>query len=256
MTTTALALPTTEKLETDASEILELAQATQITSIEQQQAAAGVLQDIKKLKAEVNDTFDPVCDSAHKAWKAAVAARTKHLEPLEKAERLIKDKTGAFVQQQEQARLATLRAAQEKAEAEERARRAAEAEEQRKANEAAAKAAAAKAAELKKAGDIAAAKRLKEEEAKRQAEAERIAAERAAAPVCVAVEAPPPVQKVAGQTTTTVYDFEIVDKAKIPLQFLIPDEVAIRKTVKALKDQAAGVIPGIRIITKTQIGTR
>ncbi len=256
MTTTALALPETEKLDTNAGEILDHAREMQITNVEQQKDAAAVLQDIKAYEEKVHESCDPVCEATNKAWKAATEQRAKLLKPAIEAKQLIKDKTGAFIQDQEQKRLAEMRAAQAAAEAEERARRAAEAEEQHKANEAAAKAAAAKAAELKKAGDAAAAKRLKEEEAARQAEAARIAAERAAAPIVVAVAAPPPVAKIKGQSATTVYGFEIVDKSKIPLQFMVPDTKAIGDVVKALKEQAAITIPGIRVTTHIQIGTR
>jgi hypothetical protein len=46
----------------------------------------------------------------------------------------------------------------------------------------------------------------------------------------------------------TDYDFEVVDKATIPEQYKLVDEVTIRRIVKAEKESCK--IPGIRVVTK------
>lgn len=210
--------PVDTKLATEAGNILELAQAAQITTLAQQESAGLLLHEIKALKAKVNETFDPVCNSAHVAWKASIAARNKHLTPLEDAERLLKDKSGKFFAEQERARLEALQAAQEKAEAEEWAKREEEAK------------------QLKKDGQKAAAKEL------------------LAQPVYVSVEAQPEPEKVQGITARTTYDFVIVDPNLIPREYLVPDMAKIKKIVAAMKSETR--IAGIRVTTSKSISVR
>ena len=50
------------------------------------------------------------------------------------------------------------------------------------------------------------------------------------------------------------YDFEIVDEGQIPRQYMIPNEILIRKIVRA--SQGKIVIPGIKIIVKETVVTR
>ncbi len=59
------------------------------------------------------------------------------------------------------------------------------------------------------------------------------------------------VQKVvvAGQSTRIDWDFEIVNASEIPREYLMADEVKIRKMVRAFKEDAK--IPGIRTFSKT-----
>lgn len=210
--------PVDTKLATEAGNILELALAAQITTLAQQESAGLLLHEIKALKAKVNETFDPVCESTHKAWKASIAARNKHLTPLEDAERILKEKSGDFFAEQTRIQHEELRGAQEKAENEERLRREIEAK------------------RMKKEGDKAGAKEL------------------LAQPVVVSVEAPPEPEKVAGITARTTYDFVIVDPNLIPREYLVPDMVKIRKIVQAMKEQTR--IGGIRVVIGKQISVR
>lgn len=56
---------------------------------------------------------------------------------------------------------------------------------------------------------------------------------------------PAAVPKVAGVSMRDEWRFEVVDKAKLPLNYLIPNETAIGKVVDALKEEHG--IPGIRV---------
>jgi DNA-directed RNA polymerase subunit L len=77
--------------------------------------------------------------------------------------------------------------------------------------------------------------------------------ERAQAVVAPIVQREAP--KAAGITTSKVWKFEIVDPTKINAPFMMPNEVAIRKTVLALGEQAPSVIgEGVRVRHETQIG--
>ena len=65
----------------------------------------------------------------------------------------------------------------------------------------------------------------------------------------------PAAPKLGGYTVREEPDFEILDAAKIPAKYTKPDEVEIRKTVKALGKEAEKIIPGIRVFMKA-VGTK
>lgn len=70
------------------------------------------------------------------------------------------------------------------------------------------------------------------------------------------VKAPEP-ELAKGTYTVDVWEYEIIDKAKISPAYLIPDEVAIRKTVTSMKDRAQEIVgPGIRVTCRKDIRTR
>jgi len=62
------------------------------------------LKSIKELQAKIKDTFGPIISKAFQAHKEAKAQETKHLEPLIKAESLIKNKMLEFIREQERIR--------------------------------------------------------------------------------------------------------------------------------------------------------
>jgi hypothetical protein len=59
---------------------------------------------IKALKKEMDDTFDGIIAKAHAAHKEAVAQKKRHYEPLEAAERQIKQKMGVYLDEQDRLR--------------------------------------------------------------------------------------------------------------------------------------------------------
>lgn len=183
--------------------------------------AATVLKQIKAMQATVKETFDEPVKKAHEAHKSIVAARDKHLTPLIEAERVIKSKVGQYQSLLEDQRMATMRAEQERLEAEERARREKE------------------AAELKR---------------QKTPEAKAAAKELLAAPVVVTVEAPAELPKTEGLSFRWVYDFKVVDPNILPREYMMPNEAKIRAVVKADKEQAN--IPGVQIIKTKQTTVR
>ncbi len=94
----------TAGIEEQSSDIMVYAEAAEIQSLEGLEQGKVWIQTIKALRKEVNATFDPVVDAAHKAHKEAVAARKKHVEPLDAAERLIKGKIGGYLDYVEEER--------------------------------------------------------------------------------------------------------------------------------------------------------
>ncbi len=93
---------------------------------------------------------------------------------------------------------------------------------------------------------------LQAEKEGNKAEAEAILEEPVFIPVPIVEKTVP---KVAGQTMTESWDFEIINESLIPRQYLIPNLIAIRATVRSLKSKTN--IPGVQPIKKNKmIGVR
>ena len=67
-------------------------------------SANSFLRAIKNLQEEIKGTFRPIISAANATWKSALAEEKKHLEPLEKAESLVKDKMLEWMREQERLR--------------------------------------------------------------------------------------------------------------------------------------------------------
>jgi len=97
-----------------AQEIMELEQEVQKIDVQAQNfiiktqdsydKANDFLKAIKGLQQQVKDTFGPIIKKAYEAHKEAKAQETIHLDPLLKAESLVKGKMLTFWQEQEHLR--------------------------------------------------------------------------------------------------------------------------------------------------------
>ena len=237
--------------------------------------AAEVLKIVKSLQKEVDATFKPMKQAADKAKQEILDKERLHMGPLKEAETVLKDKALEYTTARDLAlqrqREAQERAAREKAEAERAAEAARIWEAERPAREAAAKAAAEAAAKAeaerkrlwaegnrkaaaeakKRAEEAAAAEKKRQWEEEQRLEALKNAS------LVVAPPPPTPVPaKIAGISTRPDFDFEIVDKARVPIAFLMVDEVKVRRLVKQLGHEAAPMLPGIKIIEKRVMGVR
>lgn len=189
----------------------------------------GVKGLIKKVKA----SYDPICEAANAAWKTAVAQRKEQLDPLEAAEKIVKQRSIEFLEEQDRIRREAEAKAQREAEAAE-AKRRAELEAQAKAHEA--------------KGNTA-----KAEERRQMAEQVAIA------PKPVA----PTVQKASNQALKDVWNAEVTDlnalvkavaEGRAPINLIKADEVVIRGI--ATKMQGNFPIPGIRFFSTKQLAVR
>lgn len=119
----ALKLVETTEVETKALTIVDQAKAVKVTDSATYTAAGMLWKTIGDMIKEVKDTFDPICDAAHKAHKAAVEKRSKYLDPLTAAHKSVKGLMSAWDAEQDRIRLAEQRRLEEIArkEAEERA---------------------------------------------------------------------------------------------------------------------------------------
>jgi membrane protein involved in colicin uptake len=91
-------------LEQEATQIDVQAQGLVVKNQENYNAADNFLKAVKGLQQKVKDTFGPIISKAYAAHKEAKAQETKHLEPLLKAEALVKNKMLTFWQEQERMR--------------------------------------------------------------------------------------------------------------------------------------------------------
>lgn len=193
-------------------------------------AANEFLRDLKRLEAQIAETFDPQISKAHSLHKSLLAEKKKFTEPLAVAERIVKPRIAAYLDEED--------------------RRRREAEIERLKAEAEASAIADEALEKAKTLD---------ESGNKTAANEIIntAFDRAQEVLDKAPEVPEAVQ-AKGLSLCENWRFEIVDVAALPREYMKPDEVKIGRIVRALRSQAN--IPGVRIWSEktvtSRIGTR
>lgn len=199
--------------------LIEMAKVLDISSDAEAEKANEYRRQALALEKQIERAFDPICDAAHKAWKKATMTRAEFLEPVATAKRLITDKLAKWTNAQ--------RAEAERVAREETVRRQAEAE----------------------------AAKLREVEALKEAGEAEQAAVVESEPVAIApVEAAAPAVKLAGFSTREDWDFRVLDKSKLQMQFLVPDERAIRAIVKAMKQDAHQVL-GVGAVSIFKVDT-
>jgi hypothetical protein len=215
----ALRLVETTPVEEKALTIVDQAKAVTVTDAQTYTAAGSLWKAIGDMIKEVEATFGPICDGAHKAWKTAVAKRDGFVNPLKEAQKSVKGLMSAYDTEQERLRREEQARLEAIARKEEEERRLAEA--------------------------IAAEEAMKAQGATR----EEVAQETAAileTPVTVAPvvlpKATPKLQN--GPIYRTIWKARIVNEALIPRQYMTPDLVKINGVVRSLK--GAANIPGVQ----------
>lgn len=226
--TTGTNLQLKEELKQESNNAVSQAKILVITDNRTNESATIFLKNVKALQLEIKKELRPAIEQAHELHRTLVAQEKKFLEPLQEAETLVKRKMGDFLFEQEKIRIEEQRKAQQAAEAAERKRRA-ELEEQAKRHEAAGR--------MDKAEE-------------RRAMAEEVFVQ---API---VESK--VEKQAGVATVQNWKFEVIDEMKIPREYLVVDESAIGKIVRAFKnkEKTEKTIPGIRVWAETNVAVR
>lgn len=245
--------PEVQALTTQISQ-LEAVAGRAVTTAEEYSATAETLRQVKAAQKRLEETRTSLTGPINAALRRLNDFFRAPAERLVNVERSIKRGMVAFDEEQDRIRREKQRQADEEArQARERAEReaaAAREKAEREARElrerAEAEAAAGRQAEAAK---LVARADLKIERAEVKAETLQQAAAATVAPI-VQAEAP----KVRGVATREVWRFEITDPAKVNPAFQMPDEQKIRKTVAALKGDAAAVVgPGVRIWSEKSI---
>ncbi len=177
------------------------------------QFASELSKVIKDLKKAITDYFRPMKEQAYKAWQAVCQKEKDEISKIEPLDEKLKREMTNYVMEENRKKAEEERKRQEEIIKQEVERR-------------------AKMAEiLKESGQ------------------EELAKAIADVPVEVPeVDVIEEVPKVEGISYREDYDFEIVNEALIPRQFLMPNEKAIRAFIKATKGRTE--IAGVRILKK------
>lgn len=204
-----------EKLKEEVTEIELRAAQLAITSEEEFAAAAEFGREIKRQSSQITDFFKPMKTAAHKAHAEICDREKAMLEPLKKAEKIIKDAIGKYQLELEEKRRAE----------EDRLRKLAEAEAERKL---------AEAVEAEESGDNLTAEAALEEAAMYQS-----------ANIVVHSEKP----KAQGVSTSSDYEITAIVADDVPISIngmmLRPvDESAVLKLIRQTKGTVE--IPGIQ----------
>ena len=205
-----------------------------------------VARGIKTARKALADRLDPTIKAAHQVHRNLCGLKSQIDEPLEDAERIVKGKIGRYQDEQLRVRREAEEAARAAARKIEENQRLAEAQRL----EAIAVQARIEAQALAEAGKTREAEHLRAEAANRQAQADAVID----APMAVVTVAIPPPPKLEGVSRRENWKFRIVDKALIPLEYMLPDEGSIGKVVRALKSQTN--IPGVEVFAETVVSAQ
>lgn len=185
---------------------------------------ANFLKAVKGLQKRIKDTFDPIVKAAKATHTEAVAKRKEHLDPAMAAEKIVKDKLIVYTTEQQRLECAQQDKLDRQAKTEEERKKKALEERAKKAEE---QGKTDKAAEL----------REKKEDVQ------------VAAPI-----AAPRVETPKGITYRENWYAEVIDKTKIPMEYLEPNMPMLNKMAKAMKDQIT--IPGVKFICEKIASSR
>ena len=205
--------------------------------------------EIKRRLARIDELMQPICDTAYKAWKTAVAKRDGLKTPFVEADKAYSRAMGVWEQEQERQRRVAEEAAhreRERLEAEERARVAAE------------QARLQREAEDRQLADAAAAEQRGDAETAARLIAAPVEVPTVAArPIFVPVAPVAPAPAAAGVSfrdtwTAVVDDFSALVKAvaagQAPITVLQANQTALNGLARALK--GALNVPGVRAVNE------
>lgn len=217
---TKIVTPPIQDLQVSSGDML--GQAAMLTVTDDGSFARGgeMLLEIKRRAKAVEERFKEPVSLADKAHKALTALRKSVLAPFEQAETTIKGKIGTYQMEVERKRREEDAHLRKEAEAKAEADRLAKAQEQ-----------------MDK-GDLKGCEKTLE--APLKFDPPRILT--------------PEPTKVAGVSFKDDWKFEITNINEIPMEYMVPDEKAIAKVVKALGSKAN--IPGIRIWAEKVVSGR
>ena len=261
-------LPARIESETKASEqvsdvvtrAIDRANRVEIRNQDELQSAATLLGELQKLKRNAESTRTQIVKPLNDHVKDINQKFKAITEPLDAEMAILKNKASAFQRQEEEKRRVEqerldaerkereriAREAQEKAELEARERRE---EAERLAREAEESASGAVDSSIEEAAEEAAAALDRA-----RAEEEALAASQPEPEVAAPVLDTGPV-KVKGLSTRKVWTFKIVDESKVPREWMLIDESAIRKrmlqSISEDRESCNLEIPGVEFVRDT-----
>ncbi len=187
------------RIEKESNSYIKKANEYDIVCQEVYESAGKFLLKVKTLIKEIKITFEPIVKKAHEVHKEATKQKNRHLEPVAEAEKILKDKCKAYENEMHRKEL----------------ERQAEAEKEKQ-------------------------RLIAEENKKRQDEAELLGDDpekvEEATVEDIEVEQPlPSITKIKGLGVRRVWRAKVIDKSKIPLEYMIPDMGKLNGMARALK---------------------
>jgi hypothetical protein len=233
-----------QAIETGRNRLLERAEALVINSPDTKAIGWALINGISELKKTIVEDFSSAKKASYAAWKAVCAQENGHLEKLKEPDEIVRQKLSDYETELKRQQEEADRKAREAAEIE-RKRLQAIADEQARVEQ----------ERLHKEAEERKIREAMEAEAAGKAD---VAAAILETPVEVPIVAPAPVVMVAPTVVPKVnvkvegqgsmvedWRYEITDANAIPRTYLLVNESAIGKVVKALK--TATNIPGVRV---------
>jgi hypothetical protein len=243
--------PAVVEVTTGIMALESFAQNYQVTTPAQFEAGASDLARVKGMQKKLEETRTSITRPMNAALDRVNDFFRGPAAKLKIIETAIKNKLGAYAEDQERIRREEQRRVEEAAAAERRKAEAAAAEARRKA-EAEAAELRRQAAEAEAAGRAAEAAKLAQRAETKVEKAETKASnleQQAAAVVAPVIHREAP--RVAGLQMREVWEFTILDPKKINPEFLIPDEKKIGQLVRSLKGDAQALLgAGVKVTSR------
>lgn len=212
--------PEIQDLQVSSGDMLGRAASLTVKDDESFALGGEILLEIKRRAKVVDERFADPVSLAHKAHKALTALRDSVISPFKQAETTIKGKLGTYQMAIEKQRRDEADRLRKQAEAKAEAERIAKAQDQMDS------------------GDLKGCEKTLQAPLKVD-------------PVRLTT---PEAPKVAGVSFKDDWRFEISNVNEIPMEYMVPDEKAIARVVKALGSKAN--IPGIRIWAEKVVSGR
>jgi len=195
-----------EEIQQESQLILTQVQSVKIVDQLTYIACANNLKGIKRIKAKIKEIFNPIVKKAHEAHKEAKSRQNQLLEPVEEAEKIVKNACKKY-----EIKMEELKRKKQEEEAEKERER------------------------LKKEAED---KKWEENDKAVEEIEEKI---KEVAPSQQAVQT---IDKVVGLGIKRTWKFRIIDATLVPREYLSINEVEIGKTVRSNKELTS--IPGIQ----------
>jgi hypothetical protein len=252
-TASALARPDTKQIESNLTLFRDRANAIKVVDASSYQLAAELEVEGKAYIKRVGFELDPGIALAADTLNHLRAQKAKFVDPVKSIIEQKKLEGDAWKRKEREAAEAEARRKREELEREQRAKAEAERKQAELQAMAIRKAQEKEIEEARRAGDFGKreaarlAKEAAEQERKAKEDAARTEAEAKAAPV-PEVYVKPSIPTVQGKRNQVNYKFEVTDRNKVQVRFLMPDEVAIGQKVRADKDPERSMreIGGVR----------
>lgn len=211
-------------LEQESTSVITQANEVKITNQLTYEKSCDFLKIVKGLQKKIEESFNPIVQKAHSAWKESISQRDKHLNPVKSAEQLVKEKINSYLAYREmERRREELKLRQE---AEARAQK----ERERLAE---------RADKWEEKGKTEKAEDLKEQ-------AEQV---EALTPVVM-----PNVQKVNGISTRKVWKAKVINFDKLPSAYKLPNQQLLDSVARTTKGNQQ--IEGVEFYSENIVTSR